>query len=278
MSLLGQFERNAAEAAAHAKGMQNALGAVHALTEATGRNLFLHPAAVTAAVTSSQGTQAASTLQAVIGQLNGSVGQRFLFSGIHSDTQPLSSATVLLDALAPQIAGLTSAADVAQAVSAWFDAPPGAGGFADVAYYGGPGNQPIPVGEGVTVALTTTPLSPAVRDSLKGLATAALIDRGALAGNGAERRALLAGAGKALLDTGPRVIAEMSTIGHTEQIITSAQTEGSAATATLQSARNLLREADPFATSAAISDAETRLQMLYSVIGRLSRLKLADYI
>ncbi len=70
----------------------------------------------------------------------------------------------------------------------------------------------------------------------------------------------------------------MSRIGYAQQVIATAQTEGTAATATLQIARNTLREADPFATSAALSESETKLQTLYSVIGRLSQLKLADYL
>ena len=126
--------------------------------------------------------------------------------------------------------------------------------------------------------VSTTPLTPAVRDSLKGLATAAMVDRGAFAGNGIEARALLLGAGKALLDNSPALAVEMSRVGYAQQVIETARTEGSAASATLQTARNQMREADPFATSAAISEAETKLQSLYSVIGRLSQLKLADYI
>ena len=86
------------------------------------------------------------------------------------------------------------------------------------------------------------------------------------------------GAGKALLDNSPALAVEMSRVGYAQQVIETARTEGSAASTTLQTARNQMREADPFATSAAISEAETKLQSLYSVIGRLSQLKLADYI
>ena len=278
ISMLAQFGRSAAEAASHARGMQDALTSIHSLTEDMGRGLFIEPGAVTEGLVVARSAQAASALQTVIGHLNGAVGQRFLFSGTNSDTQPLSSADAILSALTAEVAGLTTAAGVAAAVSDWFDAPPGMGGFVDLAYHGGPGGQPMPIGEGTTVSLSTTPLTPAVRDSLKGLATAAMVDRGALAGNGIEARALLQGAGKALLDNSPALAVEMSRVGYAQQVIETARTEGSAASATLQTARNQMREADPFATSAAISEAETKLQSLYSVIGRLSQLKLADYI
>lgn len=278
LSMLAQFGRNAAEAAAHTRGMQDALNSVQSMTGDLGKGLYLEPLGVTDGLIAARSAEAASTLQAVIGQLNGTVGQRFLFSGTQSDTQPLASADTILTALTAQVAGLTTAQDVAQAVSAWFDAPPGMGGFADVAYHGGSGGQLTPIAEDTTIALTTTALSPALRDSLKGLAMAALVDHGALAGDGAEGRKLLQAAGKALLDNSPPLIAEMSRIGYAQQVIATAQTEGTAATATLQIARNTLREADPFATSAALSESETKLQTLYSVIGRLSQLKLADYL
>lgn len=276
LTMLAQFKSNASEAAAHAKGMQDALTAIRSATEDLGQGLYIEPAPTTVGLMAARSAGAASTLQAVIGQLNGSIGQRFLFSGMASDTPPLAPADTILSELTTLVSGLATAEDVAQAVSDWFDAP--ADGFADSAYRGSTGGQPMPIGEDTIIALATTALSPAIRDSLKGLATAALIDRGILASDSQEGQKLLQGAGKALLDNSPALVAEMARIGYAQQVIASAQTEGDAATATLQTASNTLREADPLATSVAISDAETKLQTLYSVIGRLSQLKLADYI
>ncbi|WP_374298570.1 hypothetical protein [Paracoccus sp. (in: a-proteobacteria)] len=278
LAMLAQFKNNAAEAAAHAKGMQDALSAIQGTSESLGRGLYIEPASTTGDLLAARSAEAASGLQAVIGQLNGSVAQRFLFSGTASDTPPLVSADDILSELTAVVSGLTTAGDIVQSVSDWFDASSGAGGFVDVAYRGGTGGQVMPIGEGTTIALTTTALSPSIRDSLKGLATAALIDRGILATDPQLGRELLQAAGKALLDNSPDLIAEQARVGYAQQVIATSQTEGEAATATLQTARNTLREADPFATSAAISEAETKLQTLYSVIGRLSQMKLADYI
>lgn len=276
LAMLTQFKSNATEAAAYAQGMQDALTAIRSATEDLGQGLYIETAATTDGLIAARSAEAASVLQTVIGQLNGSVGQRFLFSGMASDTPPLASAEAILSELTALVSGLTTAEDVAQAVSDWFDAP--SGGFADAAYQGGTGGQPMPIGEDQTIALTTTALSPAIRDSLKGLATAALIDRGVLASDSREGQELLQAAGKALLDNSTALVAEMSRIGYAQEVIASAQTEGDAATATLQTARNTLREADPYATSTAITEAETKLQTLYSVIGRLSQLNLVDYI
>jgi flagellar hook-associated protein 3 FlgL len=276
LAMLSQFRSNAAEAAAHTQGMQDALTSIQSATAQLGQDLYTTPAAMTDNLVAARSSEAASVLQTVIGQLNGSVGQRFLFSGSASDTAPLASADAILSELTTLVSGLTTAEEVAQAVSDWFDAP--SDGFADVAYRGGAGGQQVPIGEDTTITLTTTALSPAIRYGLKAVATAALIDRGVLADNLQEAQELLRGAGKALMDNSSALIAEMSRIGYAQQVIASAQTEGDAASATLQTARNTLREADPYTTSTAISEAETKLQALYSVIGRLSQLKLADYI
>ncbi|SNR41387.1 hypothetical protein EYF88_07180 [Paracoccus sediminis] len=278
LAMLTQLQGNADEAAAQTKAMGDALSAVQGVAEGLGQSLYLEPSLVTDSLMATRSAQAAMDLQAAVGHLNGSVGQRFLFSGVESDTVPLTSADNILAELTSRVTGLTTAADIAQAVSDWFDAPPGSNGFADFAYQGGAGGQQTRIGESTTVTLTTTALSPSIRDSLKGLATAALLDRGALAGDSNEGRKLLRLAGKSLLDNSPALIAEMSRVGYAQQVIASTRTQGDAEAATLQTARNTLREADPFATSTAINDAETRLQTLYSVIGRLSQLKLANYL
>lgn len=277
LAMLAQFQDNAAEAATQAAGVQNVLGAVHAASEKLGQSLYIDPEPSTNDLMIARSAEAAATLQALVGQLNSSVGQRFLFSGANSDTPPLVSSDAILSSLHPWLAGSFTASDVAQAVASWFDAAQGAGGFMDMAYKGSAGGQATLIGEGSTIALTTTALSPAIRDTLKGLATAALAGTH-FASDPQQGRELLRISGKMLLDNSFALTAERSQVGYSQQVIESARTEGQAAIATLQLARNAAREADPFATSTAISDAETKLQTLYSVIGRLSRLKLADYV
>lgn len=278
LTMLAQYRSNAAEAALQATSMQGALNAIHTMSDSLGRDLFIAPDATTEGLLEARSGDAAQTFRMAVGHLSASVGQKFLFSGVAADTPPLVPADDILAQLGTLTSGLTTAADVAQAVSDWFDAPAGMGGYADLAYRGGPSGSTGRVGEDVDVSLETTAMSPSVRDTLKAIATAAMVDRGALSGNAAERRALMAEAGKAMLDGAPRRVAEMAGIGYAEQAIASAQTEGEAASSTLTTARNTLRAADPFATAAAIKDAETRLSSLYAVIGRLSQLKLADYI
>jgi flagellar hook-associated protein 3 FlgL len=94
-------------------------------------------------------------------------------------------------------ASATTAQGVAAAVDAWFASPTG---YAAVAYTGGPALSPVTVAEGETVPLDATAADAAVRDTLKGLALAAMLDRGTLGGNAAQRAELAKTAGAVLLE------------------------------------------------------------------------------
>lgn len=279
LAMLSQLQRNATEAAAQAQGMTDVLDSVRSLTGTISLNLFIETSTTLEPVIKVRAAESAGALETVVNRLNGAVAQRHLFAGANSDTAPLISATDILDQLEVVTAGLSNASDISAAVAAWFDAAPGGGGFLDTAYAGSTNQiQTLQVGENVSVALSTTAATPAIREQLKGLATAALVDRGLLAGQSQEQRALLHGGGKLLLDASSALAQEMAQIGYIQQRIELAQTEGSAASATLEIMRNEIRGADPYATSVAISEAETHLDALYAVTARLSKLRLVDYL
>ncbi|MBU3032028.1 hypothetical protein [Paracoccus marinaquae] len=279
ITLTQQFQRNASEAASFAKGIQDVLGAVETQTSTLGLSLVAEPFSETTSLLAMRADEVEQAFETVVSRLNGAVGGRYLFSGLNSDAPALTSGTAILDALVAETAGLTTANDVVQAVSDWFDAPVGGGGFLDVAYQGTNGvSQTISVAEGQSVEFGTTAADPALRDVLKGLATAALVGRGVLAGQYHEQRDLMQRGGQALLDNSSRLLAESARTGLTQQFIERAQAENSAADATLQTARNNLRIADPFETAGKLTQVESQLEMLYSVTARLSKLKLVDFL
>ena len=70
----------------------------------------------------------------------------------------------------------------------------------------------------------------------------------------------------------------MARIGLNQQLVERAQSETSAVEATLTSARNQIRQADPYQTAAAITEAQSQLQTLYAVTARLSKLRLVDFL
>lgn len=274
-----QADRNAAEAASLVGGVLDVMGAIQTQSGSIGLSLVAEPFSETPALVAMRAAEVGATFETVVARLNGAVADRFLFSGLNSDAPPLASATELLDALEVATFGLTSATDVAQAVSDWFDAPAGAGGFLDVAYRGttAPGQQ-ISVADGQSITLSTTASSPALRDVLKGLATSALVDRGVLAGQYHEQRDLLQRGGQIMLNNTSDLLAEMGRVGQTMQFVERARTENAALRSTLMTTRNNLRAADPYETAGALTQVESQLEALYSVTARLSKLKLVDYL
>lgn len=279
IALTNQFTSNASEAASITRGMQDVLEAIRTQTGELGLSLLAEPFSETTSLLAMRAGEVAGTFDSVVARLNGSVGGRFLFSGQNSDLPALTAGSDILDALETLTSGLTTATAVIQAVSDWFDSPVGGGGYVDVAYRGTTGSAPaIPVANSQSIDLTTTAASPAVRNLLKGLATAALVDRGVLDGQFSEQREMMQQGGQIILDNSPDLFSEMGRIGFTQQMIERLQAENSATLATLQSSRNNLRVADPYETAGALTQVEAQLEALYSVTARLSKLKLVDYL
>lgn len=279
MTISSQFERNATEAAALTKGVQDVLEGVRAQVGPLALSLVAEPFSETPSLLAMRAGEVTDMFQSLVANLNGAVGGRFLFSGLNSDAPALLSGPEILDLLELVTVGLTSAADVADAVSDWFDANAGGGGFIDIAYQGTLGSgQAISIGDGLSVALSTTAATPAIREVLKGLATAALVDRGVLAGQYHEQRDLMRRGGQIAMTSSSELVAEMGRVGLKQQFIERAITENSGARATWTTMRNNLRLADPYETAGALAQVESQLEALYAVTARLSKLKLVDYL
>lgn len=279
LALLNQLQTNAKEAASLTKGMTDVLENVRTTTLRLSTSLITLPNAHSASAVGVSAAEAENAFQQVVSNLNTAAGNRFLLSGVESDVAPLIPADDMLDTLQGLVAGQSTAADVAQIVADWFDSPTGGGGFMDVAYHGSvTGDRVMQIAEGKDLRVGLTASSASLREQLKGLATAALVERGVLAGNSHEQQNLLATGGKILIDSSAMLVADMGRIGLHEQNASQAQAENASAIATLTTLNNTIREADPAATAAAITEAETQLQALYSVTARLADLNLVSYL
>lgn len=279
LSKTAQLQQNASEAAIQFQAMQDIFEGVRSVTNDLGVNLLSDPFAASTAQLGTRATEVANALGTVIERLNGMESNRYLLSGLASDQPPLVSADQMLDSLQAVTAGLTTADQIGAAIASWFDAPAGAGGFLDTAYRGTTGDVArIPVTERQTVQVTTSAASPAVRDLLKGLATAAILDRGALANQPDERAALLRQSGHALVAADAGLLGEMGRIGLEQQSVARAQSENASVISTLQVSRNDIRSADPYQTATALTEVQTQIETLFAVTARLSRLNLVDYL
>ena len=276
---LQQFQRNALDAAILLDGVQHALDGAREVASGLGIELATELFAHDALSLRNRSDRAATALNQVVERLNFAVGGRFVLSGLASDLPPLVSGSQIVSMLSAVTAGLTSADDVRQAVTAWFDAPPGGGGFLDHAYHGTVGEpQIIPVSGDRAIALHSSAAAPELRDLLKALSLAALPAQGALAGSPAEQRALILGAGSAMIEADRNIVSEIARVGLLQQSAEQAQVANAAALTILGARRNDMRSADPFETAAALSEVQSQIEAMYAVTARLSKLKLVNFL
>lgn len=278
LRLTGQLRENGREAGVRLQAVQDMFENVRSATSEMGLALANDPF-TTHAQRAARSTELSDAFDYVVRQLNGTNANRHLMAGEAGDVPPLTGAAAMLDSLEAVVAPLATAAEVVQAVSDWFDAPPGGGGFLDTAYRGTlDAPQRVAVGEDISIAFETTAASASVRDLLKGLATGAVLSRGVLAGDVQQQRALLTQTGMRLVAADGGVVIEMSRVGLAQQTVERAQAGATATLNTLERARSDIRSADPYETTAALTELEAQQKMLFAVTERLSRLRLVDYL
>lgn len=279
IELLTHYQRAGAEAGAIASATQDVLSALK--EESAGfSNALLSTAAEEATVfVPLRAVEARGLFNSAIGRLNTEIAGLHLFSGQNSDTAPLVDAETILGELQLLTGGLTTASQVETAISDWFDALPGAGGYLDFAYRGTI-DQPrqAQLSADRSISFATSAASPVIRDLLKSLAIAAVADSGTLATNGSERLQLIQRAGAAIRSNEVAVLDEMGRVGLLEALAERFDTEHAHALAVAQIGRSRLVTADPYQTSVALQEVETQMQTLYALTARLSKLRLVDYL
>jgi flagellar hook-associated protein 3 FlgL len=224
-------------------------------------------------------TDARAKFFTAVSALNMQVGDRYVLSGTATDARPISGGQDILDALTAAIAGQVTVSGVTGAVAAWFDAPPGGGGYLDTVYGGSlTPLAPLQTGAGDSVSMTLTAADPAIVDLLEGLATAALVAEGALAGDVNGRALLTRAAGQMILSADGPMTGIRAALGTVEATVADAQMRRSAEVTALDLARATLIEADPYAAATALEEAQARIETLYTLTARLSRLSLAEVL
>ena len=275
LARLDAFKSVTTEAALSTQAMQSALATVSDMSGKLGSALFSvtgpgNPTSVDAVA-----KDALAQFQSAVATFNARVGDRSLFAGTETRSPALAPADVILDAVVAAAASATTAQGVAAAVDGWFADP---AGYATVAYTGGPALSPLTVAEGEAVPLDATAADAGVRDTLKGLVMAAMLDRGSLAGKPAQRAELAKAAGAVLLEAADARGALAARIGTAQERTANAATRNMAEATALQIARIGMVSADPYEAATALTEAESQLDTLYAVTARLSRLSLANYL
>ncbi len=271
LARLGGWQIAARALSARLETVQASLGALDGIADSLSKTLVSAGASGKDDQVDLAARDAAEYLDAAIGILNARAGEQSVFAGTRSDRAPLIDADALLGALLPRVAGETTAAGVQAAIAAWFDDP---AGFDALAYRGGPEQPAIAVGPGQSVALPVTAADPALKSLLAGLAGAALMDRGVLAGDPAGRRDLATASGEALLTNAAERTMLAARIGVAQGRLAQTQTRNTAEETALGIARSGVVGADPYASAAELEATRTQLETLYTLTARLSGLSL----
>ncbi len=271
------FAQSIAEAGIDATARQAALARVeaeidgfapHILGLATGGSLQDMALAI---------ADAPERLGQAVAALNTRIADRSLFSGDTPDRPALMSSGEMLDHLRPLAAAALSAGDMVAAVEDWFLAP--GSGFETLAWQGGTGAAPPAIlGEAQQEQTGITALDPALREVLAGLALSALAAEGTGPAGEADRRAVVA-ASAARLERGEDALIRLrSDLGASQARIEEARVAAEAARASLEIEQTRLTEADPYRTATELEAVQIRLEQLYILTARLSRLTLSEYL
>ncbi len=129
-----------------------------------------------------------------------------------------------------------------------------------------------------TANFDVTASSQGVRDTLKGLVLGALVSEGALSGDLDEQAKLMQTAGERLYGASGEMQMLSAQVGAQEAKVEAASLRNTAEQYATERAKSEIVSADIYDSAAKLTQAETQLEMMYTITARLSNLKLSDYI
>ena len=275
LSRLQGYRSTTTEAALLAGAMQTVLNTVEGMASTLGPALLAASGGTTVIQINAVAGEARQKLETAVALYNTDLVGRALFAGVATDGRATTDTQTLLAALDTEIIGATSALDVATRVTNWFNAPTG---YAALGYLGAAPLAPLAVAPGETADLGFTAADPGIRDTLKGLAMAALLGRGALAGNAPARADLARRAGEDLINSATSRADMAARLGTVEAQIATASVRNTAETSALQIARTGITAVDPYETASKLEATRQQLETLYALTARISRLSLVDFL
>lgn len=203
-------------------------------------------------------------------------GNVAVFSGTKTDQASVPPAHEILDNLKATLALPASATSLASQVEAYFES--GTGGFETQDYRGGPiSTSGFAIAEGKQITTPVSALSPAIRQTLTGLALASIASDDTITPEIADKKAILTAARNKLADTAP-LTALQSSIGAIQERVSETSAQQTAQRTALSMHLNTLTQADPFETAGRLQEVQLQLETHFTVSSRLSRLSLVNYL
>lgn len=274
---LDSYRTASTEAAFFASAMQTSLEAIQGWTTEASSNLLISAGSDGQTQIQSMATDAKTKFKSVVSALNTQVGGRSIFAGDKTDMPAVIDANTMLIDLGAAIAGETTADGVTSAIDDWFNLP--GGGFEAVGYIGSDTPlAPQRIGEGEQADISITAADPAIRNTLKAFAMAALATDGPLDGNTAEQSALLRKAGEGLISVNAQQTQLRANIGASEAYIETISAQNSAEKSALEMFRSDILSVDPYEAATKLEAVQTQLETMYTLTARMSRLSLMDFL
>lgn len=278
LTALDAYKQAGQEMAGMTSAMQLALEGLQSKAQQLGSNLILAASHPSVETMTSATEQAQNHLNDAILKINTQIGGRHLFSGTENNKAPLAPVSDLMDAIRGLLVATTTPQEAVDAIKGFFDAPDGGGGFVDQMYKGGRNPVGAAISPSHNIEIEANALSPAIREVLKGL-TLMTFAREAPFAEDIQAQALLAGAaGQILINAENAMALFRADLGTSEAAIEIAQSRNAAEAATLQLSRNDLISVDKYEAISAVAEAEARMEAIYSLTARLSRMSLAAYL
>lgn len=275
LSSLDAFDTNAREGALFAGAAQMALERVRGVALDFGPRLANLRATDMATQQGVIAVEAREAFSVSVAALNGTVAGRSLFAGTATSDRALAPADEMLAELRLLVTGETTAAGVAGLVETWFG--PG-GGFETTGYTGSTTDlSGYQASEGQEVAVNVRADNQAIRDQLKGLALAALIE-GSDISDPEELADLANTAGLSLMSNQTRVVALQARVGSAQERIEDAMARNGSERTALRMARSEIVDVDPYKVATDLQNLQSQLETIYTITARLSGLSLTNYL
>jgi flagellar hook-associated protein 3 FlgL len=277
MSRVGAQERTFAwqgERAAAAQAALGQLATIHGtLRAATLANAMGEPDGAVLGRLGQTGRQALTDMVAILGR--GLAGQS-LFSGDLQDRAPLAGAEAIVAAASAAVAGATTADEVLLRVRDFFDDP--AGPFQTALYTGGAPVAPaLPPGAGPVPDLPTA-ADPALRRTMEGAVLAALAGDVVTFPDLEMRRGIATRAVEQQAAGAVALTSLRGSLGTVEEALSEGRARLLAERDALETARDGRIGIDPFEAASRLEEARARLEALFVVTARVSRLSLTEYL
>lgn len=270
------YKVSSTEAAQFTGAMQTVLGTIQESTSTFGANLILVANGGLDSVAVQSSSEAFEILKSTIGALNTNFAGRSLFSGAATDQLALGSADQLMTDLRAELTGVIGPTSKIAAIQNWFDDPTGF----DTSFYGGSTSNiaPFRVSKTEEFSIDIRATDPAIKDTLRDLAMAALAADDTLNIDNIERKSLLLEAGEGLLKSQEGVTGLRAQIGYLESRIDMASAQNESERLSLEYAKGSLLAADPYETAVRLEEVQFQLQSLYAVTVRTSELSLVNFL